>query len=143
MTLWLVNTVPPPPTSSVKLGASFTAVTVMVKVLVLLSTPPLAVPPLSCTMTVTVATPLELAAGVKVSVPELSIAGGALKSVALLLFTDTTLTVCMASSGGPGENAANAAPPKNAPLSSSTTTLFVANVTVGASFTAVTVMVKV
>ena len=49
----------------VKLGASLTAVTVMVKVWVaLVSTPPLAVPPLSWMLTVTVAEPLALAAGV-------------------------------------------------------------------------------
>ena len=49
----------------VKLGASLTAVTVIVKVCAaLVSTPPLAVPPLSCSVTVTVAVPLALAAGV-------------------------------------------------------------------------------
>ena len=49
----------------VKLGASLTAVTVMVKVWVaLVSTPPLAVPPSSWMLTVTVAVPLALAAGV-------------------------------------------------------------------------------
>ena len=49
----------------VKLGASLTAVTVMVKVWVaLLSTPPLAVPPSSWMLTVTMAEPLALAAGV-------------------------------------------------------------------------------
>ena len=57
-------------------GASFTAVTVMVKVCAaLVSTPLLAVLPLSSAMTVTVAVPLELAAGVKVSVPAALIAG--------------------------------------------------------------------
>src|SRR2546425_1221252 len=45
----------------VKLGASFTEPTVMVKLCAgLVSTPPLAVPPSSCNCTVTVATPLEL-----------------------------------------------------------------------------------
>ena len=48
-----------------KLGASLTAVTVIVKVCVaLVSTPPLAVPPSSVIVTVTVAVPLALAAGV-------------------------------------------------------------------------------
>ncbi len=70
---------------SVKLGAWFTGTMVMVKVFVLLSTPPLRMPPSSCTMTVTVAVPIIPAAGVKVSVPKLSIAGCALKSALLLL----------------------------------------------------------
>jgi hypothetical protein len=49
----------------VKLGASFTAVTVIVNVCVALaSMPPLAVPPLSLSCTVMVAVPLALAAGV-------------------------------------------------------------------------------
>ncbi len=49
----------------VKLGASFTAVTVIVNVCAaLVSTPPLAVPPSSWILTVTVAEPLALAAGV-------------------------------------------------------------------------------
>ena len=60
-------------------GASFTAVTAMVKMFVVRSTPPSAVPPLSCAMTVTVADPLALAAGVKVSVPLAASAGGTLK----------------------------------------------------------------
>ena len=49
----------------VKLGASFTGVTVMVKVCAALPlVPPLAEPPVSCNCTVTMAVPLELAAGV-------------------------------------------------------------------------------
>ena len=54
---------------AVSVGGSFTALTVTVKVLVLESTPPLLVPPLSLMMTVIVATPLALAAGVKVKTP--------------------------------------------------------------------------
>ena len=51
-------------------GASFTGVTVIVKVCAaLVSAPPLAVPPLSWIWTVTVAVPLALAAGVYVSLP--------------------------------------------------------------------------
>ncbi len=38
-------------------GGSFTGVTVIVKVLVVLSTPPFAVPPLSCAITVTSVVP--------------------------------------------------------------------------------------
>ena len=47
-----------------KVGASFTAVTVTVKVLVVKLTPPLAIPPLSLTKTEIVAVPLMLATGV-------------------------------------------------------------------------------
>ena len=50
---------------ALSVGASLTAVTVTVKVRVtVVSTPPLAVPPLSGTVTVIVAVPLALAAGV-------------------------------------------------------------------------------
>ena len=53
-----------------KLGASFTAVTVIMNVCAaLVSTPPLAVPPLSDTLNVIVAVPFALAAGVYVSTP--------------------------------------------------------------------------
>ena len=53
-------------------GAWLTGVTVTVKVWVTVLMPPLAVPPLSVTVTVIVAVPLALATGVKVSVPVLS-----------------------------------------------------------------------
>ena len=54
----------------VKLGASFTGFTVMVKVFVsLVSSPPLAVPPSSWSVTLIVAAPLALSAGMKLSVP--------------------------------------------------------------------------
>ena len=53
----------------VKLGASLTESTVIVNVRVLLSTPPLAVPPLSVTVTVIVAVPCWLATGVYFSEP--------------------------------------------------------------------------
>ena len=62
-------------------------VTVRVKVCgALVSTPPLAVPPLSMAVTVTVATPGVLP-GVKVSVPSLAIAGWVVKRALLLLLT--------------------------------------------------------
>ena len=50
-------------------GGWLTGVTVTVKVWENVLTPPLAVPPLSFTVTVIVAVPLVLATGVKVSVP--------------------------------------------------------------------------
>ena len=49
---------------SVIVGASFTAVTATVKVCVVVSTPPPAVPPLSVTVTVMTAVPLAWATGV-------------------------------------------------------------------------------
>ena len=75
------------PAGTAKLGASFTLVMAMVKVVVLVSTPPLAVPPLSCVTTVTVALPNALAAGVKVSVPFVPMTGWALKRLLLLFVT--------------------------------------------------------
>ncbi len=71
--------------ASEKNGASFTGVTVMVKVFVAWSTPPSPVPPLSCVITVTVAVPFLSAAGRKVSTPLLLMAGWVLKSAVLLL----------------------------------------------------------
>jgi hypothetical protein len=50
-------------------GASLTAVTVTVKVRVIASTPPLAVPPSSRTVTVMTAVPDRLARGVKLREP--------------------------------------------------------------------------
>ena len=70
-----------------KLGASFTPVMAMVKVVVLVSTPPAAVPPLSLATTLMVALPKAFAAGVKVSVPLLLIAGCALNRVLLSFVT--------------------------------------------------------
>ncbi len=68
-------------------GASFTAVIVMVKVLVALSTPPLPVPPSSCATTVIVATPKAFRAGVKVSVPFVAIAGAVENRLLLVVLT--------------------------------------------------------
>ena len=60
----------------VKVGASFTAVTSMMKLCVAeVSTPPLAVPPLSWMLIVIVAVPFAFAAGVYVSVPVALTAG--------------------------------------------------------------------
>ena len=64
-----------------------------------MSTPPLAVPPLSISRTVTVATPSWPAAAVKVSVPFGLIAGCAEKSTLLLLVT-RNVKVWPDSSGG-------------------------------------------
>ena len=62
--------------SAMSVGASFTDVTVMVKVLdALVSTLPSAMPPLSWTAIVTVAEPFALLAGVKVRVPLAATAG--------------------------------------------------------------------
>ena len=98
----VVSSVPLTPIAA-SVGASFTAVTVIVKVCGALAfVPPLATPPLSWAMTVTVAVPLELAAGVKVSVPDALTAGWTLNSP-LLLFVTVKLTVCVDSSTGPAE----------------------------------------
>src|SRR5665213_1716078 len=83
-------------------GGWFTNCTVIVKVWgALVFWPPLAVPPLSIAVTDTVATPLELAAGVKVSVPA-GLMAGCTENRALLLLLTMNVTVCDASSGGPG-----------------------------------------
>ena len=100
-----VNVVSFVPLSAIaaSVGASFTAVTVMVKVwAALVATPPIAVPPVSWAVIVTVAVPLAFAAGVKVSVPLALIAGWALKR-ALLLLVIVRLTVCADSSVGPAD----------------------------------------
>ena len=72
----------------VKLGSSFTAVTVIVKVVSgeMLS-PPFDVPPLSETLTVTVAEPLASVADVNVKVPDEFTEGALLNSEALSLDT--------------------------------------------------------
>src|SRR5437764_5246122 len=74
---------------------------VMVKATVAdVSTPPFAVPPLSCRKTLTVAVPVWFAIGVKVSTPDGETAGWTLKSVLLSLLT-WNATVCDDSLGGP------------------------------------------
>src|SRR5262245_25018140 len=84
-------------------GASLTALTVIVKVCgALVSWPPLAVPPLSCRRTVTVALPFAFAAGVYVSVPVADTAGNTPNNASLLVET-RNVSVCPFSSAGPRE----------------------------------------
>src|SRR5438093_195054 len=87
-----------------KLGASFTALTVIVKKFggADSSTPPLAVPPLSCATSVIVAVPLAFAVGVYVSVPVELIVGPAANRLGLLLPVMMKFTVWPASLAGPG-----------------------------------------
>ena len=90
--------------SAPAVGASLTQLTVMVKFTVAeVSTPPLAVPPLSCRLTLTVAVPNAFGAGVNVSTPAAEMEGCAVKS-ALLLLAAMKCTVCVLSFG-PGEMA--------------------------------------
>ena len=104
------------------MGASFRLLTVRVKVCAaLVSTPLLAVPPSSCAMTVTVAEPKALAAGVKVSVPPVLTTGWLLKS-ALLSFVTVKLTTCDDSFAGPAEMLVTAKARVFAPESSHATT---------------------
>ena len=95
---------------SAKLGASFTLLTVRVKVTEsLVSTPPLAVPPLSCAVIVTVALPLAFAAGVKVSTPLVLTAGATLNRPGLLFpVTVTVVMLWLDSFAGPFTNVASA-----------------------------------
>ena len=87
--------------ASVTVGALFTASTVILKVCTaLVSTPLFAVPPLSRPATLIIATPLELTAGVKVTVPFAATAGWLLKSPLLLLET-MNATVSPDSFAGP------------------------------------------
>src|SRR4051794_40398440 len=68
----------------VKRGVSLTGVTVMTNVTgAEVSAPPLAVPPLSCRRTVTVALPLASGAGVKLNTPVGLTVGGTLNRPAL------------------------------------------------------------
>ncbi len=100
-----------------KPGASLTPVIVIVNVCAaLVSTPPLAVPPSSCTCTVTVAVPLRFAAGVKVNVPFAATAGCAENSGLLSLLTMKS-TACV--SPGPALIAVAHPVTECAPLSSS------------------------
>src|ERR1043165_2074567 len=122
-------------------GASLTAVTWIVKVIGAdMSLPPFAVPPSSCSVTVTMASPFAFGAGANVSTPAGEIDGCTLKR-ALLLFVAVNETVCVDSSGGPaGAVVAHAA--LYAPESSITVTS-PPLVNDGASLTAMTVMVNV
>src|SRR5438874_284814 len=86
----------------VKLGGSLTAVTAMVNVwTALVSTPPLAVPPLSCSRTVTVALPLALVAVVYVKAP-VALMLGWTENKGLLSLVTRKLTVWPASSSANG-----------------------------------------
>ena len=85
-----------------KLGAVFTPVTVIVNVCGAdVSTPPLAVPPLSESVSVIVAVPATPGASVYVSVPVDDTAGPALNSAGLVLPVTLKVSVCAASSAGP------------------------------------------
>src|SRR5205823_3578628 len=73
-----VSSLAPSSPASAKVGASLTAETVIVTVWAAdVSTPPLAVPPLSWIFTPTCATPFAFAVGVKVRVPFVATAGPA------------------------------------------------------------------
>src|ERR671925_614921 len=103
-----------------KLGASFTAPTLIVKVWgALVSTPPLAVPPLSTALTVTVAAPLASAVGVYVSFPLDATAGWTAKRPVLSAET-LNVTVWGDSPAGPGEMAVAQPATDFGPPSSST-----------------------
>ena len=67
------------------------------------STPPLAMPPLSCSVKVIVAVPNLLPAGVYVSVPAELTAGCVEKSAEFVLFVTLKVSVWPDSSGGPIE----------------------------------------
>src|SRR5437762_4294807 len=126
----------------VKLGASLTALTVITNcTTAVVSTPPFATPPLSCSCTLTVAVPFAFATGVNVNTPAALIDGCALKS-ALLLFETMKLSACAASSAPPPGEIAEAHAALYAPLSSFTVTAPPA-VKTGTSFTALIVIVTV
>ncbi len=102
-------------------GASFTPSTVTVNVwLADSSSPPFAVPPLSRRTSVTVADPVALAAGVKVSVPLAATAGPAEKSAALVLSVIANVSVWPLSSAGPVDRFVAQAATDWAPASSFT-----------------------
>src|SRR5258705_545642 len=89
------------PGPAVNDGPSFTGVTAMVNVCgALVSSPTLAVPPPSDSITLTVATPVALAASVYVRVAWAARGGWPLKR-ALLLFVTLKVTDCPDSSAGP------------------------------------------
>ena len=127
----------------VKLGTSFTALTVMVNVCAaLVLTPPLAVPPLSDNVTVIVAAPLAFGAGVYVNVPLAATLGCTEKSAALVLLVTMNVSVWPDSSAGPALIAV--AQSGTLCAAASSLTVWSAPLTkLGASFTAVTLMTKV
>ena len=87
-----------------KLGGSLTGSTVIVNCWVgLSSSPPLAVPPSSVTVTVIVALPLASAAGVKPRLPVVpSIAGSDENRSGFVLSVTTKVRVCPLSLAAPG-----------------------------------------
>ena len=89
-------------------GASLTAVTVIVKATLVVSLPPRAVPPLSATVTVAVVEPKAFGFGWKVSVPAGLTAGGDVNSEASAVVVDT-VTAWPASSAGPASPASSPA----------------------------------
>ena len=105
------------------------------------SWPPLAVPPLSCTCTVTVALPKASDAVVNVRVP-LGLIAGCTENRPLLSFVTMKLTVCNDSLVGPGDILVAQFGSVHEPLSSSTMTLL-PFVNDGTSLTGLTVIVKV
>src|SRR6516162_4572228 len=107
----------------------------------LVSTPPLAVPPLSWSTTAMLALPLAPAAGVNVSVPLAPMVGPAANRAALLLLVTRKVSVCHDSLAAPGEMAV--AQPANVwgPEFSKTVSLGPA-VNVGGWLTGLTVMRK-
>ncbi len=123
---------------SVKLGATFTALTLTVKVLVVRSIPPLAVPPSSCATTVTMELPVVLARAVKVSRPSNVTAGCTRKRAGLLFVVKTFVMVWSDSTG------LNVMKPLTdcAPASSNAMSVFDASVMIGAAFTDRMVSVK-
>src|SRR5712664_4686446 len=107
----------------------------------LVSTPPFATPPWSCSCTVTVAAPIAPAAGVKVSAPVADTAGCAENSAVLVVVT-MKFSVCPLSSAGPALMLV--AQPATVFAPESCGTVWSAPlVKLGASFTAVTLMVNV
>ena len=126
----------------VKVGGSFTPVTVIVNVWVgLVSWPPLAVPASSTAFTLTVAMPFWLAAGVNVSVPA-ALTAGATENRPLLLLVTTKEIVWPPSLAGPLLIADAQAATDSGPLFSRTTWSG-PFVKLGASLTAVSVIVNV
>jgi hypothetical protein len=87
----------------VKVGASLTSLTLMVKVCsAVVSFPSFSIPPLSFSLTVTVAVPLLLSLDLKVRLPSGVIVGW-FSNKSLLSLVTSKLRVCSASSTGPLE----------------------------------------
>ena len=127
----------------VNVGGSLTPVTVIVKVWVaLVSSPLLAMPPLSWSSIVIVALPTPAAAGVNVSVPVGPTAGWTAKSALSVLFVTENATVWANSFAGPSLIAVAQPGIECAPEFSKTVWL-PPLVKEGGSLTAVTVIVNV